>query len=258
VGTSDTSPDGTETPPLDEAWPSSSNPLPHVVHLPNLYHLQIDKIDHFFENIQVPKLRSLVTLYGGGEWSHQLEKISPMASQLERLEVHHSTLVQPVTRGCPVPLLDLVELTINKVPSPSSSPCLLLAPNLKSLEIFHREERDPAHCLGYMLSPDGMLGLVHGLTRLLLQGIVLASKSQTDYCTRHLRLHRYLESLTFEACHLPEDFLALILRPLGTTDDFLPDLKELRIEECKNGPSEEWFAELATSRPLLVCHMKCR
>jgi hypothetical protein len=180
-----------------------------------------------------------------------------MASQLERLELRRCFLTQPIIRGCSVPFLNLVDLNVETVPPTGSNSHLILAPNLRILQISLRRqwsERNMLHGLGYMLSPEGMLGPIRALNRLCLQDIALSDESHPDYCTRHLRLHPGLEYLTFEWCQIPEDFLEFINKPVGASDEFLPDLKNLCFKNCRNGPSGSWIAELAIIRPSLLCY----
>jgi hypothetical protein len=215
-------------------------------------------VDYIFKHFRFPKLRSLCLHYGREESSRRIEYLNLVAAQLEKLELFHIVPAEPVIRRCTIPLPNLVELTVERVPSPNSSPHLLSAPKLKSLQVHSWKgyrEHDPVHCLGYILGAEGMLEPVHALTRLHLREIILADKSKPEYCTLHLRIHRHLESLTFVECQLPEDFLGLMHKPLDASNGFLPYLKELCFENCVNAPSGDWLEDLAISRPLLACHV---
>jgi hypothetical protein len=231
---------------------SSPKPLSRTVHFSSLYYLRTDSIELLFEHLSLPKLRALNIVYGRGEHAHQLESLGSIAPQIQKLVLRQNTLPYTVTRGCAVPFTNLLELVVQRIPSKDSSSHLLLAPNLKILQIRDRQRMSPVHCLGYMLSPDGMLGPIHALTRLRMQKITLSNPSQTEYCTYHLHFHPHLESLTFIDCNLPNDFLEYMLRPPSTTEELLPNLKELIFEDCRE-PSREWIAELAILRPQLDC-----
>lgn len=158
--------------------------------------------------------------------------------------------------GCCFPLVKLKALSISNVLPQGSGTSLLLTPNLEHLELTHWFPQDlgrSLHCLGYMLSPDGMLGPIRALKSLRLTTFVLSNKDQEDYCTRHLRLHPCLENLTFRECQLPMDFVQLMPNPVTSSDGFLPNLKELHFERCEpQNPSKEWLTKLKTARPQLT------
>jgi hypothetical protein len=235
--------------PAVGAQVTPSKPLSASIDFSNLYHLRINRINYLFEHLDFPKLRTLNTNYSGG-----IEKLGPIAPRIKKLVLRRENYSYTVTHGCAVPFINLVELVIRRVPTGHSSSHLLLAPNLKSLHIsdwIGTWDLRP----GYMLSPDGMLGPIHALTRLRLQNSVLSHRSQPNYCTYHLRFHPHLKSLTFIDCHLPKDFLELMLKPLDTTDEFLPSLEELAFEDCQE-PSKEWLEKLAIVRPQLDCSKK--
>jgi hypothetical protein len=224
--------------------------------LPNLRRLNVDNLEYFLEYLNVPKLRSLTMPYGGGIWSRQLGMLKPIASQIEALDLNLRGPMQPLLDGCTVPLPSLAELLVWRVPPPGSGPFLLLTPNLDYLRVCHwheRNEPDPTHCLAYVLGADGMLGPIRALKKLHIDHLILKDNSQAGYCTRQLRPHRYLEELVFEGCELPTDFLELMRKPLGGSNDFLPKLRSLTLEDCQSGnhPSGEWFTHLAVTRPHL-------
>jgi hypothetical protein len=242
------------------SWPSSHESLAPPIHLSNLYHLELDikPVDYLFKHFQFPKLRSLRFHYGGEESSRQIECLNFVSLQLEKLELVHAAPAGSTIRRFTILLRNLVELTIERAPSPNSPSHLFSAPRLKILRIYPRrsyQEHDPVHCLGYILGNKGMLEPVHTLTRLHLRETILADESRPEYCTRHLRVHRHLEFLTFVECQLPEDFLGLMHKPLDASNEFLPYLKEIRFENCMNIPSGDWFEDLAISRPLLACRV---
>jgi hypothetical protein len=237
--------------PVDGAEIAPSQTLSRSIDFSNLYDLRIDRADYLFEYISFPKLRMLDTDFDRGKSGHLLERLEPIASQIEKLVLHHNDASLPVIHGCPVPFINLVDLVVWRFPPDGSTPHLLLAPNLKSLDIIdHVAWHSP--CLGYMLSPDGFVGPIRTLTRLRLLKTMLSHHSRPDYCTYYLSFHPHLESLTFISCCLPKDFLELMLNPLNTTEEFLPSLKELVIEDCQE-PSQEWLAKLAILRPQLHC-----
>ncbi|PVF94357.1 hypothetical protein CPB86DRAFT_828651 [Serendipita vermifera] len=237
-------------------WPPLYETFTEPMSLPNLYHLNVDNLEYFLEHLDAPKLRSLTISYGGGMWSSQLAKLKPIASQLEVLDLNLREPMQPLSEGCPVPLPNLAELIVWRVPPPSSGSHLLLSPNLEYLRVCHWHERNepvPTHCLAYMLGAEGMLGPIRALKRLHIDHLILKDHSHADYCTRYLGLHRNLEELALEGCEVPRDFLELMLKPLGAPNDFLPELKILILEDCSSNtqPSGEWFAQLSITRPNL-------